>query len=280
MHLYSGTTADFVEDATHNRLADKVAASFERYFRYAPAPSELQSWRRSLHAMSDVVRHGDLLDHGIVVELQLPLSSKRLDCMVTGHRATGEPQAVIVELKQWEHVGPSWVEDCVSTFVGGRERDVLHPSRQVGNYERYLLDVHSTFNQGSVGLRSCSYLHNMRTERATELYADRHGRILQLSPVFVGDQVDDLVEYLDSSVGAGNGVPVLDEVLRGRYRPHKRLLDHVAKVIAAEPAFVLLDDQQVAFNAVLSKVRARHLAVCPSVLLIRGGPGTGKSVLA
>ncbi len=280
VHLYSGSTIDFVEDATHNRIADKVAESFERYFRYEPTPSELQSWRSSLHAMSDVVRHGDLLDNGIVVELQLPLSSKRLDCMVTGHDQAGRPEAVIVELKQWQHAGPSWVDDCVSTFVGGRERDVLHPSRQVGNYERYLLDVHSTFNEGAVGLRSCSYLHNMRSPDATALVADEHRELIQLYPMFVGDQVDDLVDYLAANVGEGGGGPVLDDVLRGKYRPHKRLLDHVAKMVADEPTFVLLDDQQVACNAVLTKVRARHLAVGSAVLLIRGGPGTGKSVLA
>lgn len=280
MHLYSGSTVDFVEDSTRNRIADKVAAGFERYFRYKPPATEVAAWRNSLRAMASVVQHGDLLDHGIVVELQLPLSSRRLDCMVTGHDDGGQPEAVIVELKQWEHVGPSWVDDCVRTVVGGRERDVLHPSRQVGNYERYLRDVHTAFNEGDVALRSCSYLHNMRTSDATELFDERHRESLQLHPVYPGDQVDGLVDYLVANVGAGDGGPVLDEVLRGRYRPHKRLLDHVAKIIDADPTFVLLDDQQVAFNAVLAKVRARHLAVQPSVILIRGGPGTGKSVIA
>jgi hypothetical protein len=280
MHLYSGSTVDFVEDATHNRIAEKVSEGFERYFRYEPPKSEVQAWRNSLHAVSDVVRHGDLLDHGIVVELQLPLSSRRLDCMLTGHDDAGKGEAVIIELKQWEHAGPSWVDDCVSTFVGGRERDVLHPSRQVGNYERYLLDVHSAFTEGEIGLQSCSYLHNLKSEDAGELVAEHHRELLQLYPLYAGDQVDALIDYLLANVGGGGGGPVLDEVLRGRYRPHKRLLDHVARMISEDPTFVLLDDQQVAFNAVLAKVRARHLADQPSVILIRGGPGTGKSVIA
>jgi len=280
MHLYSGTSLDFLEDSTHNRIADKVADGFVRHFRYRPGQSEVQSWRNSLRAMADVVRVGDLFDHGVIVELQLPLSSRRLDCMITGTDRSGDPEAVIVELKQWESAGPSWVDDCVSTFVGGRDRDVLHPSRQVGNYERYLLDCHSTFSEHRVGLKSCSYLHNMKAAGAQHLLDDQFRPLVQRSPLFVGDQVDDLVAFLDANVGGGAGHPVLDEVLRGGYRPHKRLLDHVATMIDADPVFVLLDDQQVAFNAVLAKVRARHLSAQPSVVLVRGGPGTGKSVIA
>ncbi|MFM8304826.1 MAG: DUF2075 domain-containing protein [Actinomycetota bacterium] len=280
MHLYSGSTLDFLEDSTHNRIAEKVSEGFERYFRYQPGQSEVQSWRNSLRAMADVVRMGDLTDNGIIVELQLPLSSRRLDCMVTGTDDAGSPEAVIVELKQWEQAGPSWVDDCVSTFVGGGTRDVLHPSAQVGNYERYLLDVHSAFSEGAVALKSCAFLHNMRAAGAEHLADPKFAALVQRSPVFTGEQVDDLVGFLDGNLGRGGGHEVLETVLRGGYRPHKRLLDHVARMIGNDPMFVLLDDQQVAFNAVLSKVRTRQLAAEPSVILVKGGPGTGKSVLA
>ena len=88
------------------------------------------------------------------------------------------------------------------------------------------------------------------------------------------------MEFLDAGVGAGGGLDVLDRVLRGAYRPHKRLLDHTARVIAAEPTFVLLDEQQVVFNTILAKVRGRHLGTGQTAFLVLGGPGTGKSVLA
>jgi len=280
VHLYSGTSVDFVADATRNRIAAKVEASFERHFRYKPPQSEVRSWQSSLRAIADVVQIGALDDHGVVVELQLPLSSRRLDCMITGHDDEKNAQAVIVELKQWEAATPSWVGDCVVAFVGGRERDVLHPSRQVGNYERYLLDVHTAFSDGDVRLHSCSYLHNLLYDASSELFDGKHADLLQRYPLFAGDQVDDIVEFLNANLRAGDGAQVLEEVLCGRYRPHKRLLDHVAEMVANEPTFVLLDDQQVAFNAVLAKVRARQLAASPSVMLIRGGPGTGKSLIA
>src|SRR4051812_16466481 len=98
VHLYSGTTVDFVADATRNRLAGVLSEAFFDHFRYQPSRSEVQSWQNSLRAMSDVVGLADLTDQGIAVELQLPLSSRRLDCLITGHDERDVARAVIVEL--------------------------------------------------------------------------------------------------------------------------------------------------------------------------------------
>ena len=280
MHLYSGMTVDFVADATRNRIAGKLKTAFFDYFRYEPAPSEVNSWQNSLRAMSDAIQLGSLEDHGIVVELQLPLSSKRLDCMLTGRDAAERPQAVVIELKQWERAEPSPIEDCVAVRIGGAVRDVLHPSAQVGGYERYLMDVHTTFSEGSVGMSSCAYAHNAQFDPDEELWSDAHRPLLDRWPLFAGDQVDEFAEFLNAQLVAGDGQPVLEQVLKGRYRPHKRLLEHTARVIRREPTYVLLDEQQVAFNHILGRVRDREASTEQSVFLVNGGPGTGKSVIA
>ncbi|MFZ4515989.1 MAG: peptidase S24, partial [Acidimicrobiia bacterium] len=80
MHLYSGTSVEFIQDATHNQIAEKLEKNFEDEYRYKPGKSEVQSWRESLTRMARVLRNTAMLDHGVVVELQLPLTSKRLDC--------------------------------------------------------------------------------------------------------------------------------------------------------------------------------------------------------
>lgn len=280
MHLYSGLSTDFVADATQNRIAGKVEDAFFANFRYTPPQSEVRSWRNSLRAMADAINLGGFDDHGVIVEWQLPLSSKRLDVMVTGHDEAVRPSAVIVELKQWDGARPSFVEDCVLVDLGGGPREVLHPSRQVGNYQRYLLDTHTSFSTGDVNLTSCAFAHNLVHDPTSELFSDRHRPILDQFPLFAGDQVDGLTDFMSAGVSSGNGGPVLEKVLAGRYRPHKRLLQHAARVIANSPEYVLLDEQQVVFNSVLAQVRARQLATTKTVFLIRGGPGTGKSVIA
>ncbi|MFP4235238.1 MAG: DUF2075 domain-containing protein, partial [Nitriliruptoraceae bacterium] len=201
--------------------------------------------------------------------------------MITGHDRDGRPAAVIVELKQWsEDALPSRVEDMVTVRYGTGLKETLHPSAQVGQYKQYLADAHETFHDGNVALRACSYLHDFAHDDASELLSPRHANVLGLYPLFAGDRVTELVAFLDDHLGDGRGIGVLRSVREGRYRPHKKLLDHTAQMIRGEPSYVLLDEQQVVFKSILAKVaEARDLST-KAIFVVRGGPGTGKSVIA
>ena len=161
MRLYSGTTKSLIEDSTFNRIAPKLKDAFFNEFRYQPPVAEVNSWNNSLRAVSQVFQTASLLDHGVLLELQLPLTSKRLDCLVTGYDGKKAPNAVIIELKQWSGCKGASGKNEVATFVGGGVRDVPHPSVQVGQYMTYLTDCHTAF-QGEDGIsaHACSYLHN------------------------------------------------------------------------------------------------------------------------
>src|SRR5437879_1678083 len=82
---------------------------------------------------------------------------------------------------------------------------------------------------------ACSYLHNMTFAPVSALFDTRFGTLLQQWPAFTGDRADDLASFLDQQLLGGDGLSVLDRVLKGRYRPHKRLLDHTARIIRREP---------------------------------------------
>lgn len=280
MHLYTGTSGEFVSDATQNLIADKISKSFFETLRYEAPKSEVASWRNSLRAMADAIQLAELHDHGVVVEWQLPLASRRLDVLISGNTLEGQANAVIIELKQWGESFPSTASECVLTFIGGRQREVLHPSAQVGGYHRYLKDTHSSFSEDGVGLQACSFLHNMIRDDDDEVFSPRHSDLLQAYPVFAGDQISLLAAHLDERLGGGGGVPVLHRILAGKYHPSKKLLDHTAQMIKGEPTYILLDEQRVVFNTVIAKVAEQHEKTTNSVFIIDGGPGTGKSVIA
>src|SRR5579859_3717464 len=101
MRLYSGTTQSLIEDTTFNRIATKLKDAFFQEFRFQPSVSEVNSWNNSLRAVSQVFQAASLMDNGVLLELQLPLTSKRLDCLVSGYNTAKTANAVIVELKQW-----------------------------------------------------------------------------------------------------------------------------------------------------------------------------------
>lgn len=280
MHLYSGTSTDFITAATHNLIAELVREGFIRHFRYNPPQSEVNAWKNSLSKMSTAMELAELSDHGVVCEYQLPLTSRRLDVMITGHNDQSRAMASIVELKQWDGAGPSDVDELVTVYLGGKLRETLHPSVQVGQYRQYLADTHEAFAGGHIGLRAASYLHNFMFDDQSELYASRHANSLAVNPLFAGDKIEDLAEWLRADLSGGNGILLLESVLDGRYKPNKKLLEHTARMIRGEPAYVLLDEQKVAFNSVLAGVAEAHRSGEKAVFLIKGGPGTGKSVVA
>ena len=282
MELWSGPSERFVNDTTHNKIASLLSDAFFRHFHYKPSDGEVNAWRNSLRATSLVFCAANLDDHGVLLEYQLPLSSLRLDCMVCGTDASGADQAIILELKQWDHCREGIGENLVTTWVGGAERDVLHPSAQVFQYQQYLEDTHTAFHEGSapVGLSSCAYLHNYPNDPKDALFAKRYAPLLKSSPTFTMDDVEPLKAFLLGRVGEGKGMPVLDRVRASKYRASKKLMEHVAQVIDNKHEYTLLDEQLVVFDKVLGLARAGLDSRKRTVLLIRGGPGTGKSVVA
>ncbi len=72
----------------------------------------------------------------------------------------------------------------------------------------------------------------------------------------------------------------MSRVLESKYRPSRKLLEHTAAMIKAQSDFVLLDEQRVAFESVLAEARAGYHDAKKSVVLVQGGPGTGKSIIA
>lgn len=281
MRLYSGMSEEFIEDAVQNRIASKLRDAFSRHYRFAPSPGEENAWGNSLRAMSQVFQRGNLTDHGVMLEYQLPLTSRRLDCLIAGQDGEGQDEAVIVELKQWSECEATEEPSIVRTVVGRGLRDVLHPSAQVHQYRDYLADMHTAFYEGlnPILLSACSYLHNYHARTNDPLFLPQYSEVLADAPIFASGDVDPLVTFLKHRLERGNGRPVLDRVEQSRYRPSKKLLDHVAEVIRKEPAFVLLDEQKVVFDRIFGTVMKAQDST-RNVFLINGGPGTGKSVLA
>jgi uncharacterized protein len=282
MRLYSGTSGQFVEDTVLNQVAGKLRNAFFSHYRFNPSPAEINSWQNSLRAMALVLQHGDLMDHGVMLEYQLPMTSRRLDFMVTGKGQDSADNAVIVELKQWHGCEPADGENEVVTVIGGARREVLHPSAQVGRYRMYLSDTHTAFYEGDdpVSLAACAYLHNYPHDPEDALYEPKFESVLKSDPIFTMDDAPELMGYLQERLWAGRGLEVLKRVEESRYRPSRKLMDHVGQVINGDSRYVLLDEQVVAYDKVRALAKKGFHDRRKTAIIIKGGPGTGKSVIA
>ncbi len=281
MRLYSGTTQSLIEDTTHNRISTKLKDAFFAEFRYRPSVGEVNSWNHSLRAVSQVFQLALLTNHGVLLELQLPLTSKRLDCLVTGYDQQNAPNAVVIELKQWEGCTGASGKNEVATFVGGGVRDVLHPAVQVGQYMTYLADCHTAFQgENRIEIHACSYLHNYNSIQNDPLFSPQFTEQIVRCPVFTADDVPKLSSFLDQNIHFGDAGAVAAKVEESKYHASKKLLDHVANLIKGKPEYVLLDEQLVVYDKVMQAAEEGVGGKRKVAIIVRGGPGTGKSVVA
>ncbi|HLE62494.1 MAG TPA: DNA/RNA helicase domain-containing protein, partial [Pyrinomonadaceae bacterium] len=282
MRLYAGTTGDFVADATRNNIARRLESAFVEHFRHRPSPAEVRSWEESLARLGLVVNSAKLTDHGIFLEYQLPQNSRRIDALITGLDNDQRENAVIVELKQWQKSEASDAEAMVTTWLGGELRDMLHPSVQAQGYRDYLADMHTAFHEepDPILLSACAYLHNYRASSDDPIRALKFQDSTSQAPLFDAEQGAELEEFLVARLNRGHGIPILQRIEESKLRPSKKLLDHISAVVDGEPRFVLLDEQRVVFERALAEAKRGFSDLRKSVVLVQGGPGTGKSVLA
>jgi len=281
MLLYQGTSKEFIIETTKNEIVDRLEESFKRQMGYGPSVAERRSWQNSLRAMALVVGMSGLKNHGVGIEYQLPGSSKRLDFMISGMSVDKKKEAVIIKLKEWEKT-EAGDGDKVVTFVGQKDRDVLHPSVQVGHYRQYLTDQLEVLHEGSsfIRLSACSYLHNYSLEDKDPLFDEKFKAVVAKNPVFSKDDVEKLVEYLNNLVPCGDDGSVVQEIIQSKAKPSKKLLEEIHRVVKDDSRYVLLDEQIIAYNRIISEVRRSARTGEKAAIIVRGGPGTGKSVIA
>ena len=232
MRLYAGNAEEFITDAVQNQISLKLTSAYFDYFRYNPSESEKRSWRESLGKIGSIFQYLHFKDQGIILEYQLPLNSKRLDCLICGKNNEGKENAVIIELKQWEKC-LSTESDKVITFVGKANREVLHPAVQVGQYQMYLEDNLAVFYEEGkkINLEACSYLHNYFPETKDPLFSQGYKEYYDKYPVFCADSAKELEKYIITRVSQGNGLDIIKKIDNSEFKPSRSLLKHVNKVI-------------------------------------------------
>lgn len=202
--------------------------------------------------------------------------------MICGKDGSNKDNAVIVELKQWEKCEEAVGENEVSTWLNGAKREVLHPSAQVGQYHMYLEDTHTAFNSGEnpVSLNSCTYLHNYNYYADDVIFSPKFSTIINKYPLFTADDVNKLKDFLINRLEKGDGTEVLKRVEESKYRPSKKLMEHVGNIVKGKSEYILLDEQLVVYDKVLACAKEGFHDKQKNVIIIKGGPGTGKSVIA
>lgn len=278
MIVYSATRAAFTADVYANAIEAKVLAAFNERLGQSTSRREVESWKHSMQYVNNVLVSSEIPDDaGVAIEYRIPLTSKRVDFILTGLDADEVETAVIIELKQWSTVEATEKDAIVMTAIGGASRETVHPSYQAWTYAALIRDFNEAVRDDSIALRPCAYLHNCESAEAvgSSVY-DAHTK---RAPVFVRPEVERLGEFLRRYVRYGDRSRILYRIDEGRLKPSKGLVDHLLSLLKGNREFELVDDQKLAYEAVLERVEKARTGP-KQVVIVEGGPGTGKSVLA
>lgn len=278
MIIYQAAKSEFLGDLEDSRIDQLLVDGFRDRLGRGVSPAEVGSWRNSLQYVGNVLRDPLLPnDLGVSVECQIPRTSKRIDVILTGQGAGGSDHAVIVELKQWERAARTAKDGIVLTFLGGSERETVHPSYQAWGYATLLEQFNEAVHANGILLHPCAFLHNCTDPAGlTDAFYREH---LSKAPLFIRQEVAKLRGFIRQFITVGDQTGIMRRIEESRLRPSRKLSDAVLGMLDQRPEFVLVDEQKEVFETALHLAR-RPTGAGKQVLIVHGGPGTGKSVVA
>jgi DUF2075 family protein len=276
--VYSATKQQFVDDVRSNAIADIIENEVSRKLNRNSPKNEFISWKNSLQYMFNVLHDDDIpASAGVSIEYNIPLTNRRVDFILTGKDANRRDTAVIVELKQWQEVEVTRKDAIVKTRFQHGEKETNHPSYQAWSYAALIEDYNETVRNESIALLPCAYLHNMKARDA--INDDFYAEHIKKAPVFISPDALKLSEFLKQSVKYGDSDNIMYRIEHGKIKPSKNLADALASMLDGNPEFLMIDEQKLVYETALDlahKAQQGH----KQTLIVKGGPGTGKSVVA
>ncbi|MCY0933410.1 DUF2075 domain-containing protein [Streptomyces sp. H34-S4] len=276
--LFRESAASVAARSLEGSLALYLTENFVHAHGYRPGSSEVRSWERSIPALTNALLDAGLGQVEVLLEYSLPLTSKRADAVLAGvHPATGEPSYVVVELKQWSEAHPEEGDDPMLCRVDGYARPVLNPIEQVRGYCEYLVSFNGALAEHPGRIAGAAYLHNATefgVSSLREVAQSNHGML------FTADKRGAFLDFLRSRLAPEPGAAAADALRNGKVRPSTQLMAVAAQEVREREQFVLLDEQRLAYELVLSAVRRAQRSDHKEVVVVVGGPGSGKSVIA
>ncbi len=252
MIIYLETREVFLEHVRRNRIEEEVGERLKAIAGRRVSPAEVRAWRNSFQYVSQF-----LLDPkipaalGVAIEYQIHNTSRRIDLLLSGRSPDDRHAAVIVEL--------------------------THPSYQAWSYSCLPEDFNTAVQEHSIAINPCAYLHNCSD--GSGVLAGCYQDYLERAPVFLRHHTDELVGFLTRCLQQGDGGEAIKRIRDGRARPSRQLAELFEQMVLGNSEFTLIEEQKVVYERALQFARKLRPGK-RTVLLVRGGPGTGKSVVA
>ena len=246
MLVYDGLKSDFLISVEQDTIAQEIEKNIYEKLHRRTARSEFRAWENSMEYMYKVLNDQDIpMDTGIAIEYNIPRTSKRVDFLISGYGERKDANMILIELKQWDEIrAVPGVDALVETYTGNRVRQVVHPSYQAWSYAALLTDYNQAVRKENISLFPCAYLHNYRRRNEDPLDEAQYQTYLEEAPAFTRGQVERLRGFIKKRISYGDKEKLIYRIEYGKIKPSKSLQDSIAKILAGNREFIMLDEHK------------------------------------
>lgn len=282
MIVYSGIKNEFLIAVEQDSIAKEIEENIYNKMHKKTAQNEFRSWENSLEYMYKVLNDNAIpANSGIAIEYNIPQTSKRVDFIISGYGENQSSNVVIIELKQWDKVETVEGQDAlVKVYMNGTLCKVVHPSYQAWSYAAMIYDYNQNVQLGNIVLHPCAYMHNYRKNNPEKLEQKQYEEYVKDAPVFARGEVLKLREFIKKFIKTGDDEQLLYDIDNGKIKPSKSLQNSIKSMIEGNQEFIMLDEQKVVYEEILETALKCISDQKKRTVIVKGGPGTGKTVVA
>ena len=282
MIVYEATKGEFCQAVLDQTIAEDIYEMFQEKLGKRTSEAEIRSWENSMEYMDKILNDSEIPDDvSVAIEFTIPTTSKRIDFIIVGEDSHNDDSVVIIELKQWQKAEKVEGKDAiVKTFLGGAIRETTHPSYQAWSYKCLLRDFNQTVDEENLPLYPCAYLHNYSFVENDPLKDKIYKKYYDEAPLYGKGDARALREFIKKYIKYGDNSNILCRIENGKIKPSKKLQDALFNMLHGNEEFLMIDEQKTTYETALQMALKSRDDDKKRVLIVEGGPGTGKSVLA
>lgn len=275
MIIYSSSIEKFKTDSKNisNILNDILC---EKLFRKS-GKSEIDSWNNSLEYFSEILKKSNIDQKcTVTLEYNIPFTQNRIDLIISGYKDNYE-KILLFEIKQWSVVETIKESNyLVRTLLNGCIQEVLHPGYQLYSYSQILKNFNKYIQDNNVILNECVLMHNYSFTNNDDLLHCKYDDFNKNIIYFGKNDEKKLIEFLDNAFDSGDNGIIMNCIDSSKINPSTKLQNEICSLIKDNKFYNLIDDQVYIFDKILSTIFNSE----DNVIIVSGGPGTGKSVIA
>lgn len=278
--LFSCLKDEFLYYVDKGVISNKVYYAYKQLWGKKTKLSQIKAWANSLPVMVDILE--DLPSNvGVTIEFGIPLTSKWVDFIISGYDCNMKPVLILVELKQWEYAKDvEGMDAIIKTLIGSKEKNSLHPSYQALSYVNILNNYNVNIEKHDIKLVPLVYLHNYDLIEEDDLLNKKYSPYYNKALMFGKNDKEELKDYVELYISFGDNLEVINMVNDSEIKPNKKLVNVMCNMLKTKKEFTLLDEQKVVMESIVRLAHQSFKDNKKRVMIIKGGPGTGKSILA